>query len=41
MDIKTRFVTSGAISEIQQKPHLLKSTLWHAYNPGSDRHTIK
>lgn len=29
MGVKTRFVTSTAISEIQLKPHLLKSTLRH------------
>lgn len=31
MDVKTRFVTSTAISEIQLKPHLLKSTLRHTH----------
>lgn len=41
MDVKTRFVTSTAISEIQLKPHLLKSTLMHTHNPGSDGHAIK
>lgn len=41
MDVETRFVTSTTISEIQLKPHLLKSTLRHTRNSGSDGHAIK
>lgn len=41
MGVKTRFVTLTAISEIQLKPHLLKSTLRYTHNSGSDGHGIK